>query len=61
MSEEERMKFWGELAEPMTKMYGAMLLKGEHKWLKIVIAMQDKAEALKCASGNILSDKAVKD
>jgi hypothetical protein len=50
MSEEDRMKFWGELAEPMTKMYGAMLLKGEHKWLKIVIAMQDKAEALKKAS-----------
>ena len=49
MSEEERMKFWGELTEPITKMYGAMLLKGEHQWLKIAIAMQDKAEELEKA------------
>ena len=50
MSEEERMEFWGELAVPITKMFGAMLLDGRYEWIKIVSAMQDKAESLKKAS-----------
>jgi hypothetical protein len=50
MNEEERMEFWGELVMPIAKMYGGMLLESKHDWIKIVQAMQDKAEALKKAS-----------
>jgi len=50
MIEEERMEFWGELVEPIARMYGAMLLDGKYEWIKIVSAMQDKAESLKKAS-----------
>ena len=50
MTEEERMEFWGELVEPIARMYGAMLLDGKHEWITIVQAMQDKAEILKKAS-----------
>ena len=50
MTEKERMEFWGELSDDIMNMYGAMLLSGKKEWLKIIIAMQDKAEALKKAS-----------
>ena len=50
MTEKERMEFWGELSDDIINMYGAMLLGGKKGWLKIIIAMQDKAEALKKAS-----------
>jgi hypothetical protein len=50
MSEEERMELWGELAVPIAKMFGGMLSDGRYEWIRIVSAMQDKAELLKKAS-----------
>lgn len=50
MSEKERMEFWGELAVPIAKMFGGMILEGKHEWIKTVLAMLDIAESLKKAS-----------
>jgi hypothetical protein len=44
MTEEEKMKFWGDLVEPMTALLGGLLVRGEYKLVDVVKDIVDKAE-----------------
>jgi hypothetical protein len=44
MTEEEKMKFWGDLVEPMTALIGGLLVRGEYKLVDVVKDIVDKAE-----------------
>jgi hypothetical protein len=44
MTEEEKMKFWGDLVEPMTALISGLLVRGEYKLADVVKAIVDKAE-----------------
>ena len=44
MTEEEKMKFWGELVEPILALLGGLLMRGEDKLLLAVRDIVAKAE-----------------
>ena len=44
MTEEEKMKFWGELVEPILALMGGLLMRGEYKLLLAVRDIVAKAE-----------------
>ena len=44
MTEEEKMKFWGELVEPILALTGGLLMRGEDKLLMAVRDIVAKAE-----------------
>ena len=44
MTEEEKMKFWGELVEPILALTGGLLMRGEDKLLMAVLDIVTKAE-----------------
>jgi hypothetical protein len=44
MTEEEKMRFWGDLVEPMTALLGGLLVRGEYKLVDVVKDIVAKAE-----------------
>ena len=44
MTEEEKMKFWGDLVEPIVVLLGGLLVRGEYKLVDVVKDIVDKAE-----------------
>jgi hypothetical protein len=44
MTEEEKMKFWGDLVEPMTALVGGLAVRGEFKLVDVVKDIVTKAE-----------------
>ena len=44
MTEEEKMKFWGDLVEPIVALLGGLLVRGEYKLVDVVKDIVDKAE-----------------
>ena len=44
MTEEEKMKFWGELVEPILALIGGLLMRGEDKLLMAFRDIVTKAE-----------------
>ena len=44
MTEEEKIKFWGDLIEPMTALVGGLLVRGEYKLADVVRDIVAKAE-----------------
>ena len=44
MTEEEKMKFWGELVEPIVALLGGLTIRGEFKLVEVVQSVVAKAE-----------------
>ena len=44
MTEEEKMKFWGELVEPIVALLGGLTVRGEFKLVEVVQVVVAKAE-----------------